>query len=445
MPSAGARAALAALAQVPQRDTLGAAELLDLASAVQSVLRERMLAVPPPIAALATSFSASASSGVARVLERDAYGFEQPNVLGIRGGGATYSFTLRSHSYNRAPQLALEKGAFMTAFYGSSGGAVVDFGDSAIAHLSQGGPTRQPQLVVAWRLLSRDFDHQNLALRRDFAAEVDRLDHGRRPAATTGHTYVIRSIAEREFDVLVAVRVLAVDGDGAWIAWELLREWPMPDTEVNTWPEVWAPVPSAVPEWLRQESTPDLVELARSLASRARDALASSALIERRLPANTSDGGVMRLLRTWTFGWLFPDDAGASHFSFETVANVYDEQADLTLDSEGRLNSGCFGGTRGYIVDLGGGTLAEVGSHPARLPANASAVAARAWSELWAGEPNDDELSRLKTDFAEAHIRHVYAVRTIRPRQDFDALVALEVAEVDANGCTIRWKLLKRW
>jgi hypothetical protein len=63
-------------------------------------------------------FERASSEGldVFRLLPYEKYGFK---ISSIRGGGAYYSFTNKSHSYDETPQISLEKNNLKVGFAGA--------------------------------------------------------------------------------------------------------------------------------------------------------------------------------------------------------------------------------------------------------------------------------------------------------------------------------------
>jgi len=53
-----------------------------------------------------------------------------------RGGGAYYSFSTGSHSYNKTPQIELQQKEFSVGFYGASYGFMTDLGSRNINELA---------------------------------------------------------------------------------------------------------------------------------------------------------------------------------------------------------------------------------------------------------------------------------------------------------------------
>lgn len=162
-------------------------------------------------------------SGLARLLPREKY----REKLNVREGGAYYSFTKLSNSYDRDPQIGLEQETLSTGFAGADFGFLVSLGDIPLetVGLDHDGvqylaafvpPTIEPEARIQQRNAGIGF-------------EVGRNRYKSRLPLMIGGTYILRSISYERFDVLVAFRVVRQDTDGSVILlWKKLREFPIP-------------------------------------------------------------------------------------------------------------------------------------------------------------------------------------------------------------------------
>jgi len=162
-------------------------------------------------------------SGLARLLPREKY----RENLNVREGGAYYSFTKLSNSYDRDPQIGLEQETLSTGFSGADFGFLASLGDIPIetVGLDYDGvqylagfvpPTIEPEARIQQRRAGSGF-------------EVGRNRYKSRLPLMIGGTYILRSISYERFDVLVAFRVVRQDTDGSVILlWKKLREFPIP-------------------------------------------------------------------------------------------------------------------------------------------------------------------------------------------------------------------------
>jgi hypothetical protein len=109
-------------------------------------------------------------------------------LLGLRGGGSTWSFAARSHDAGRAPDLALDGGRLIAVLGPGSFGLFVPLGEVAPEDLRPDGGTPAG-----------------------------------RARARIGETVLLRSVRPGEHDVLVALRPLGGDERGLTLAWRVLR------------------------------------------------------------------------------------------------------------------------------------------------------------------------------------------------------------------------------
>jgi len=170
-----------------------------------------------------SEFLLQRDTGLARLLPREKY----REKLTIREGGAYYSFTKLSNSYDRDPQICLEQEYFNTGFAGANFGFLASLGDVPLESVGMDdervqylgsfvAPTTEPEAREQQRRSSSGFD-------------IGRNRYRGRQPVIVGGTYVLRSIGYDRFDVLVAFQVVRQDSDGSLILrWKKLREFSTP-------------------------------------------------------------------------------------------------------------------------------------------------------------------------------------------------------------------------
>ena len=168
-------------------------------------------------------FLSQPGTGLCRLLPRETY----DGLLAIRGGGAYYSFTKRSNSYDSTPQISWQQGSLLTGFYGANYGYIASLGDIALEGLgpdheaaqflaSTKTPTAEPAAREAYRKLAGGIEGAGYVYKNCLPALVD-------------STYVLRAISYGEADVLVAFRVIRKDSDGSVVlAWKILKTFQIP-------------------------------------------------------------------------------------------------------------------------------------------------------------------------------------------------------------------------
>lgn len=147
--------------------------------------------------------------------------------------------------------------------------------------------------------------------------------------------------------------------------------------------------------------------------------------------------------------------AGA-YFSFVTRSNSYDRQPDIHFD--GTCSTSSYGGTAGFIVDIGEVALKDVPDSHARVLATAGStnLSPAVWDLLWMdaktmGREFDHSIEDRAVDldpnrfrFADAVMNHTYLVRRILPGEH-DMLAAFRILSKDEYGYTFAWRLLYSW
>ncbi len=185
--------------------------------------------------------------------------------------------------------------------------------------------------------------------------------------------------------------------------------------------------------------------------------------------ANERNAGVVRILERNIYGhdfnlpWM---RGGGSYYSFTERVHDFNRSPQISFEG-GQLRS-----NSGYdtSIDLGSSSLRTVGTAAGALPGGLSLADSIEWDLCWADYSQDDRsIYELRSDKVDQLFRsgglteeecgpilnradglripqvgHCYLAR-IRSRTDFDLLIALEVLGVDANGCNIAWRELKRW
>jgi hypothetical protein len=179
-------------------------KLDDQVAMVQHVRRSltaKLLAPPDDAWKGFETLKGRSDAGLARILNRGPF----DGIVTPRGGGAYWSFTKRSNSYDQWPQLELQQWMFSTGFYGSNSGLVVQLETADLLSVSESSLT--PDLLAA----PEDVYSKARANRRD------------RPKAEPGAVFAVRAVMWDECDVLAALQVVSKDQYGVTIAWRLLK------------------------------------------------------------------------------------------------------------------------------------------------------------------------------------------------------------------------------
>ena len=202
---------------------------------------------------------------------------------------------------------------------------------------------------------------------------------------------------------------------------------------------------------------PDLIDLATKIRQRVEDSLLTPPEnIKNRYASllSRSDAGVGRILPRGKFDHVIEKRGGGAYYSFATRDNSYDKEPDLTLDS-GNYSSGFYGGTFGYVLDLGAVSIEAVPDSPSVAPPGLDEKSRAIWEFLWsdAGSTRNaysEDFAKRKNALgishtsAAAQVGHAYVVRAIL-LGEHDHLVAFAPVDDDEFGLTLVWRILKNW
>ena len=180
----------------------------------------------------------SQRSGVIRLLSQAELNstLEQ---LGYSGGGSHYSFTRRTHEYGHGSDISIEQGRFTTGFAGADFGYIVNLGEIPVRRVldspSETPPSwLAPELRDAWEYVwsyrpPTDIKEIREAQKNAKGLKVGNSVLSEEASAAEGHSYLLRSIAIQEADILVAMHVASVTPDGEYmVVWRVLKTFPTP-------------------------------------------------------------------------------------------------------------------------------------------------------------------------------------------------------------------------
>jgi hypothetical protein len=161
--------------------------------------------------------------GLARLMPREQY----REKLTVREGGAYYSFTSLSNSYDSDSQIGFEQGTLRTGFAGANFGFLVELGDTPIEKVDLDHPAVQYLAEFVAPTAEPDAREQQRKTGSGFRI-ADRTYRSSQ-TASAGSTYVLRSVSYESSDVLVVFCVVRQDTDGSLILlWKKLKQFPIP-------------------------------------------------------------------------------------------------------------------------------------------------------------------------------------------------------------------------
>jgi len=94
-----------------------------------AVLEKKVIAVADSDRAEFAAFLTQPQTGVIRLLPRELYDLNGKRRLAINGGGAYYSFVLKTHEYGRGSDIELAQDNFSVGFAGADYGFLLNLGD----------------------------------------------------------------------------------------------------------------------------------------------------------------------------------------------------------------------------------------------------------------------------------------------------------------------------
>jgi len=178
------------------------------------------------------AFLQTPNTGLIRLLPREVYDsqmYPTAKKIDIRGGGAYYSFSDRTHAYGFGSDIELDHNRLGVGFAGADYGMLTSLGDVPLEAITLADP--RVQFLSSYRpqysepLARAEFRRMNRG-----GVVVDGLLYRRFLRAAENTTYLLRSIVYDRTDVLVALRVVRKDTDGSVIiAWKQLKKYPKPE------------------------------------------------------------------------------------------------------------------------------------------------------------------------------------------------------------------------
>lgn len=159
---------------------------------------------------------------VFRIMPREKYNHK----LAVQGGGSFYSFTTKSHDYQKIAQIGLEQNYLNVGFAGADYGFISDLGDTPLFDVTT--ETAQVNFLLNYKPPINEPDVR-VEQRKTWNYEANGLIYKSRVPAVVGHSYVLRAISFNNADILVAFKVFRKDADGSLIIfWKLIESFEKP-------------------------------------------------------------------------------------------------------------------------------------------------------------------------------------------------------------------------
>jgi RNA polymerase sigma-70 factor (ECF subfamily) len=442
--------------ETPAAPTPG--ELVDaLVTRARQIRREvldRLLAVDAELERRFAFAAADGRGGVFHLLDRGAIA-ERLSLPWLQGGGAFFSFSSRSHDYQTRAQIEYQGPWISSGFAGGDPGVWLDLGPGIfdpVACASLEGLRRAvPNELVKplATLLTTPLADESGALRSEL--ELESLGSPRHVQWKSGHSYLLRSLIQRDTEVLVLVQIVEAAEQRLTLAWRLFEQREFPRSGRRYLSPVQSSDVPAAPAELQGLSTPDLLDRLTAVETEARPLLLE--VDPGALPARVagllgrSDAGVFRLLETDHGATeLIAERGGGAYYSLARRSHSYDQEPDVNLAGQ-ELDSGFYGGTCAAIVDLGAVTLAEVPGALERLdPAlvglfhSDPETAGADFVKQFRARASELEVD----DRARARPGHSYLLRS-HLWGEHDLLAAIELLECSPQGALCAYQILASW
>jgi len=152
--------------------------------------------------------------------------------------GSYYSFLKDTHEYGRGSDISFRDGYLQVGFAGWDYGYFLELGDVPFSNLMDCGAEPpnwlDRQLAEAWRYLFEHVPPTDEDTVRANQAGAHNLTVGEavlkdRCTPTVRHSYLLRSISYRDWDILIAFQVAAQLPDRSLVlAWRLVKTFPVP-------------------------------------------------------------------------------------------------------------------------------------------------------------------------------------------------------------------------
>ena len=172
------------------------------------------------------------NTGLIRILPHEKFN----EKLNTRGGGAYYSFTRLTHSYDYGSDISFEQGSLSVVFAGANFGFLRSLGNMSLDELTLDHTEIHylANFVPPTKLVeARKYQRQSMK-----GIQVGEAMYRGSLEAKPQTTYVLRSINYDATDVLVAFHVIKKDEDGSLlIRWKKLKTFEIPKLERTPDPE----------------------------------------------------------------------------------------------------------------------------------------------------------------------------------------------------------------
>jgi hypothetical protein len=435
-------------------------ELLLRSRQVRALVLARRTEVEPDLRRAYSWLAGEPDAGLVRLVDRTVFE-DRLDLPWLTGGGATWSFTERTHDADRRPQVRLEQQGLGVPSRGGGKGVVIELGEvpfrSLVLDPVATAATFDEGVRAAWDVGHRELVVQEGMDRLELQQALRELRRDDEVEPEEGQAYLVRAFAPGQHDVLAVVEVARVEGEGCTLAWKLLESRPVEGAGPVPEPAVHASsLPEPPEDILRLDERALLAEL-ETVRTRA------TTLLLEDLPASTvarfgdlarrPDAGLARVVDA-SSPWvdLVAGEDGVSAFSFATRAYGWDSEPDVRLE-DGVYSMDFNVRSITWLLDVGPVPIEAVEAAAAERHAEAWALMSQAELPHFADQAGrvevQVELMRRASELGlgnrvRADVGHTYLVRSLFPTWH-DHLVAFHVAHRDPAGDVLAWRVLRAW
>ena len=147
---------------------------------------------------------------VFRLMPRERY----DHKFTVQGGGAFYSFTTKSHDYQKIAQICLEQNNLSVGFAGADYGFIADLGNIPLTSVTK--ETGEINFLVNYKPPTKEIEVRS-EQSKTANYETETATYRSRVVVSIGHSYVLRAISFGDADILVAFKIHRKDTDGSLI------------------------------------------------------------------------------------------------------------------------------------------------------------------------------------------------------------------------------------
>lgn len=149
----------------------------------------------------------------------------------VQGGGAYYSFTTKSHDYQKIPQIELSGDELSVGFAGADYGFMADLNQISLSDVTK--ETIGVNFLVNYKPPTNETEIR-VEQSKAHNYEADGFFYHRSVPAKIGNSYILRAISFSDADVLVAFKVFRKDTDESLIIfWKLIENFEKPQIARN--------------------------------------------------------------------------------------------------------------------------------------------------------------------------------------------------------------------